>query len=201
MRALLLLVFLSLISSSVHAHRVLASVFPSGGAIEGEIGFSNGKMAVGETVIITGPDGEVLGEVITDEEGFFVFTPTEPVAHTFHADLGAGHVARVTMSAEEVARVIGVGVATPTPTPGATAQGATSQPLEVDALPLPGCGSSEAQRALIAEIVRDELRPLRREITALREHHGLQSILGGIGYILGIFGVGFYVAARRRFNA
>ena len=54
------------------------------------------------------------------------------------------------------------------------------------------------ERLAIAEAVRDELRPLRREIAAYREKNDLQTILGGIGYIVGIFGLGFYVAARRR---
>jgi nickel transport protein len=45
--------------------------------------------------------------------------------------------------------------------------------------------------------VRDELRPLRREITAYKEKNDLQSILGGIGYIFGFFGIAYYIAARR----
>ena len=55
-----------------------------------------------------------------------------------------------------------------------------------------------AERDAIAEAVRNEVRPLRREIAAYKEKNDLQTILGGIGYIAGLFGVGFYVAARRR---
>ena len=73
------------------AHKVIAGVFPSGDAIEGELGFSNGDMAAGTEVVVTGPDGAELGRTITDEDGFFLFIPTAPVAHTFRADLGAGH--------------------------------------------------------------------------------------------------------------
>ncbi len=46
-----------------------------------------------------------------------------------------------------------------------------------------------------------ELRAIKREIaalkTAMNEPH-LKDILGGIGYILGLFGIAFYVHARRR---
>ena len=42
------------------------------------------------------------------------------------------------------------------------------------------------------------MRPLRQEITAYRNHNDLQTILGGIGYIAGLFGLGCYLAARRR---
>jgi nickel transport protein len=108
------------------AHKVIAGVFPAGDAIEGELGFSSGDMAVGQEVIVYGPDGAELGRTMTDEDGFFLYTPTSPVAHSFTADMGAGHVAKVVMAAEEVAEVMGVAarsVDTPavaTPIKGAT---------------------------------------------------------------------------------
>jgi nickel transport protein len=109
------------------------------------------------------------------------------VAHRFFANLGAGHIADVTMPAEEVAAILGQAplvTAAPSPAPGAA----------------PGAGAPDpgAQRALLAEVVRDEMRPLRREIAAYREKNDLQTILGGMGYIAGLFGLGFYLAARRR---
>ncbi|PJE27836.1 nickel transport protein [Pseudooceanicola antarcticus] len=174
------------------AHKVIASVFPSGSAIEGEVGFSNGAMAVGQEVQVFGPDGALLGRVLTDDDGFFLFTPTEPVAHRFRADLGAGHVANVTMEAAEVARILGT-------TPAAPAgDGTPAGDTGPTGAPASAAGFSAAQQAEIAQMLRDELRPLRREIAAYRERNDLQSILGGIGYIVGLFGLGFYLAARRR---
>lgn len=166
------------------AHKVIAGVFPSGEAIEGEIGFSNGAMAGDAEVTVHGPDGAELGRVRTDTDGFFLYVPTSPVAHTFRSDLGAGHMADVTMPAQEVAEILG-------------------QAPVVTQAPPPAAASAEAaltgrQRALLAEVVRDEMRPLRREIAAYREKNDLQTILGGIGYIVGLFGLGFYLAARRR---
>jgi len=188
-RAVLALV-LVLLPLEAAAHKVIAAVFPSGDAIEGEIGFSNGDMAVGVTIAVTGPDGAVLGEAVTDADGFFIFTPEEPVAHTFYSNLGAGHVADVTMPAAEVAAILGVAaieaeVAEQIPDPAGQA-GLTVASLTVE------------ERLAIAEAVRDEIRPLRREIAAYREHNDFQTILGGIGYILGLFGLGFYIAARRK---
>ncbi|MBV6635165.1 MULTISPECIES: cobalt ABC transporter permease [Mameliella] len=171
------------------AHKVIAAVFPSGSAIEGEIGFSNGDMATDQPVEVYGPDGTLLGETVTDADGFFIYTPTEPVAHTFRSDLGAGHLANVTMPAEEVARILGVAA----PEPAA--------PAPTTAPAAPGVALSDADRAEIARIVRDEMRPLRREIAAYREKNDLQTILGGMGYILGLFGLGFYIAARRQLKS
>lgn len=175
------------------AHKVIAGVFASGDAIEGEIGFSNGDMVVGAEVTVTGPDGTELGQTVTDEDGFFIYTPTTPVAHTFFSDLGAGHVAEVTMKAAEVARIMGVAApedasATNTATPPASANAANG-------------ALTDEERAAIAEAVRDEMRPLRREIAAYKEKNNLQTVLGGIGYIVGLFGLGFYLAARRKLAA
>ncbi|MBO9476708.1 cobalt ABC transporter permease [Shimia sp. R11_0] len=172
------------------AHKVIAGVFPAGDAIEGELGFSNGDMAVDQEVIVYGPDGAELGRTVTDADGFFLYVPTQPVAHRFTADLGAGHVANVTMAAQEVAKIMGVAaevVAT------SEVQAAVAGPEAVIV-----AGLSDEERAAIAKAVRDELRPLRREIAAYREQNDLQTILGGIGYILGLFGIGFYIAARKK---
>ncbi|MDA5558558.1 cobalt ABC transporter permease [Shimia sp. MMG029] len=174
------------------AHKVIAGVFASGDAIEGELGFSNGDMAVAQEVVVTGPDGAELGRTVTDEDGFFLFTPTSAVAHTFYADMGAGHIAEVTMPAKEVAEIMGVAaevVETAVPVP-AVGEGAVML-----------ASLSAEERAVIAEAVRAEVRPLRREIAAYREHNDLQTILGGIGYIVGLFGIGFYVAARKKLAA
>jgi nickel transport protein len=173
------------------AHKVIAGVFPAGDAIEGELGFSNGDMATDQEVMVFGPDGAEIGRTKTDADGFFLFTPTQPIAHTFRADLGAGHVANVTMPAEEVAAILGVTRVTPQP----------AAAVPANAAPAAAASLSDEERQAIATAVRDELRPLRREIAAYREKNDLQSILGGIGYIIGLFGFGFYLAARRKMAA
>ncbi len=189
MRQLALILALCAAPLPALAHKVIAGVFASGDAIEGEIGFSNGTMATDTEVVVTDPNGVELGRATTDADGFFIYTPTAPVAHTFFADLGAGHVAEVTMPAEDVAKIMGVAVQnTPAASPTLTA---ASEGLTVASL-------SDEERQAIAAAVRDEIRPLRREIAAYREHNDLQTILGGIGYIFGLFGLGFYLAARRK---
>jgi nickel transport protein len=167
------------------AHKVIAGVFASGDAIEGELGFSNGDMASDTEVVVTGPDGTELGRVVTDADGFFIYTPTSAVTHTFFADLGAGHIAEITMPAAEVAEIMGVEAIE---TPAATTTGDAAS-------------FNAEQQQVIAKVVRDEMRPLRREIAAYREQNDLQTILGGIGYIVGLFGLGFYLAARRKLAA
>lgn len=173
------------------AHKVIAGVFPAGDAIEGEVGFSNGDMATDAEIIVTDPDGAELGRTDTDADGFFLFKPTKAMPHTFTADLGAGHVMNVTMPADEVAAIMGKSL--------------PDKPRAAK-VTLAAAGSiaparTETEREIIAKAMRDEIRPLRREIAAYREHNDFQTILGGIGYIFGLFGLGFYLAARRKMAA
>ncbi|WP_407493605.1 cobalt ABC transporter permease [Pseudooceanicola sp. MF1-13] len=189
MRPGVLALMLSMAPLPALAHKVIFGVFPSGDAIEGELGFSNGDMAVGAVIEVYDTSGTKLGDATTDGDGFFLYTPQSPVAHQFRADLGAGHVAEAVMPADEVAAILGVAKIDP-PAPAATAA-ATAPSVIVASL-------SDADRAEIATIVRDEMRPLRREIAAYKEKNDLQTILGGLGYIAGLFGLGFYIAARRR---
>lgn len=173
------------------AHNVISGVFPSGKDIEGEIGLSDGTMAVGALVEVFDEAGNKLGETVTDEDGFFLFTPTQPVAHIFRSDLGAGHVADTTMSAADVAQLMGQEAAAATS--GASVLGGAPAQMASGAV-----GLTDETRAEIATMLRNELRPIRQELTALKTETNFQSILGGIGYIVGLFGLAFYIAARRK---
>jgi nickel transport protein len=171
----------------VLAHNVISSVFASGTDIEGEVGFSNGDMAADLLIEVFDEAGNKLGETRTDADGFFLFTPTRPVAHIFRGDLGAGHVAEVVMEDTDVAQILGESPA-------------ASETAGTDAGPAAAAvsGLSDQARAELATMIRNELRPLRQELTAYKNKSDFQSVLGGIGYIFGLFGLGFYIAARRK---
>ena len=170
------------------AHNIISSVFPSGSDIEGEIGFSSGDMATDLLVEVFDEAGNKLGETVTDADGFFVYTPTQPVTHIFRGDLGAGHVAEVIMTAADVAALMGQDAAVSTSAASATAPASTAGLS----------GLSDQARAELATMIRTELRPLRQEISAYKNKNNLQTILGGLGYIAGLFGLGFYIAVRRK---
>ncbi len=176
------------------AHKVVLSAYAAGDVIEGELGFSNGDMAVDTVVNVLDTDGNTLGETRTDADGFFVFTPTQAVPHVFKADLGAGHVAAVTLAVDDLPASVARGAGTVVETSLAAAPGA----IPSDGTVLPVAAPPSVVREMIAEAVRNEVRPLRREIAAYKEQHDLQTVLGGIGYILGVFGLAFFLLARRQ---
>ncbi len=73
--------------------------------------------------------------------------------------------------------------------------------------PKMGIGGGEGYEQILALLQEQdkknshELRQIKREIAALRqqlENPGIREIMGGVGYILGLFGVAAYVASRKK---
>lgn len=186
-----LLMAVAAVAPPALAHKIIVNTFVAGDTIEGEVGFSDGAMATDTPVTVRAPDGRVLGETRTDADGFFSFTPTEAVEHVFRADLGAGHVAEARVPVADLPAVLSGGAA-----PVAEAEPATTAPVEDTRAPQ--ATLTPAMRQAIAEAVRDEVRPLWRELASYKEKNDLQTILGGIGYIVGLFGVAFYLMGRQR---
>ncbi|NCC26682.1 MAG: cobalt ABC transporter permease [Gammaproteobacteria bacterium] len=182
-----------LLGGPAQAHKVVASAWVEGTDLVGEIGFSNGKPAPPGTLVEVFDHAlRKLGETATAEDGLFRFSRSnglgnelsgeavEGVALTVRSDLGAGHLAEIRLSPAEAA-----------PLSGRSASDALQGVAETLT------PTDSELRALIAEAVRQEVQPLRREIVQLKERAGLQQILGGIGYIAGLFGLLFFVYGRR----
>ena len=102
------LVLISLLgmNAAALAHNVVSGVYADGMTIEGEIGFSSGAMAEdGLLVEVFNEAGDKLGETHLDEHGQFVYTAKRVQAHTFKADLSSGHIAQMTLEADELSDV------------------------------------------------------------------------------------------------
>nr|WP_319484600.1 cobalt ABC transporter permease [uncultured Cohaesibacter sp.] len=199
------------------AHKVIVSAYADGVDIEGEIGFSNGDMAVQTDVDILDDDGNILASTKTDDDGIFRYTPTKRIPLTFRANLGAGHVATYHMGLDELPEGIGgdkksaaaadavndVVAQMAATTIGASEGSASSVAMGLDPAMLQKLIAAEVGQQLeafkpeIATQMRNEIKPLRKVISEYMEKNDLQAILGGIGYICGLFGIGFYVAAMR----
>jgi hypothetical protein len=67
--------------------------------------------------------------------------------------------------------------------------------------PVESCADVATLLARQEEKTSREFKQLKRDLAALSqqiEEPGLREIFGGVGYILGIFGVAAYVASRRQ---
>lgn len=185
MRLNLICLLLILASSPSFAHNVLGGVYAIGTDIEGEIGFSNGDMAAGKTVVVSDPAGKEIVRVATDDKGFFVFTAVQRVDHHFFADLGSGHVFETVLKAEELPDTLGDIVKLETNT----------SPLSS---PTDGKLVGSELQALIEKSVAKQVKPLRQELNAYKEKASFQDVLGGIGYIFGLCGIGIWLNQRKQ---
>jgi len=177
------------------AHKVLMDVYADGSAVVGELGFSDGSMAQGATVEVLDAKGNKLAEVKTDAKGVFRYVPTKKEALSFRSNLGAGHMGFADMSVDDLPENIGGAASEAAPAAASTAAASTEA-----AAPAATAAVPDDLTQIIGKEVRRNVKPLREMIYKMKEKNDLQAILGGIGYILGIFGVGFYVAARCKYR-
>lgn len=175
------------------AHNVLSAAYADGNNIEGEIGFSNGEMALSGAVVEVYIGDKQVGSTKIAEDGIFLWQATHQADHRFYANLGAGHVAQILLPADEL----------PDDLPGLDGQIAVVPQRAVTSTAdagIKGNGGNNASELsrLVNKAVAKQVIPLRKEIMGLREKARFQDALGGIGYIFGIFGVAAWLVARQK---
>lgn len=157
----------------------LFAVF-DGTQVVGEAYFTGGAGARGLTVGAVDATGKQVATARTNDAGRFVF-PSLPLSDVeLIVDSGDGHVARFHLSAADL---------------GGAPAPAGSQPHKhaFDAAPQPPADLEQ----IVERAVARRLAPLRRQIAAYEAKVRLHDILGGLGYLAGLAGLGFWLLARR----
>lgn len=184
----LYLLFTLIFSVNAIAHNVVGGVYAIGDEIEGEVGFSNGSMAKAGTIVtVLTQTGAPIGEVTTDDNGFFTFTAKNRIVHVFTVNLGAGHQLSMQLAADELPEALSHDVIKPTSEEHFREVSLTDIPVIADPSIL----------LLIDKAVAKQIKPLRKEIQLLREKSGLRDIIGGIGYIFGLLGLIAFLRERK----
>lgn len=187
-KTLIALILTMALSTPSLAHKVLAGVYvvdsdAHSATIEGEIGLSNGTMApAGITVRMYNQAGEQLDETQTREGGVFQFITTQGGDLRFWANLSAGHVMDISLPADELPDQLSASNPSAEPLAPPTESSATDQ---------------AALKHLVSRAVADQIRPLRKDLAAYKEAAKWHDVLGGIGYIFGLFGIAAWVQSRR----
>ncbi len=187
-RALLSLVVLaSLLSADrAFAHKTRVFAYVQGKAINGEVYFSGGSPAQKATVTMFDPSGKKLGKATTDERGKFSYQPRVRCDHRAVFDSGDGHAAEYTIPGDELPADL--------PTPAGPAPKA-EKPVE-PVTQSPTLSEKELEAAIEAAVAR-QIIPLRKQLDQYEQKTRLRDILGGIGYILGLMGLTYYLQSRR----
>ncbi len=190
-----LMLSLCLVVTTGLAHKVNLFAWAEGKTISGYVYFPGGGRAQNVSVRFEAPDGTLLGRTTTNGQGEFTFETSAVVAHHIVADLGDGHAAEYTLSAEE----LGVPETADSSAPEITeASEKASAPNAVVESKAPVNSGGVIQASALEKIVAKQIVPLREQIERYENRVRLHDILGGIGYLFGLAGVVFYINSRKR---
>ena len=198
--ALLLLLNLPL-PAQAHKLKLFGSV--EGRTISGYAYYSGGGRPAGVKVFLLGPDGEHLGEAVTNDRGEFELEAPVKADLLLTLKTADGHTASWPLTAGEfpadLKRLNESAVVSP------------RSGNEVETLgrskdhPLPETGLFSVElRKLVTAAVSDSIKPLQQQIVLYRSQLDqyenrirFHDILGGIGYILGMAGLFMMIKGRK----
>jgi nickel transport protein len=179
---------------AAQAHKVTIFAWAEGDRVFTQSKFSGGKRVNNGTVEVFDSRGDLLLTGQTDDQGEFSFVAPAVTDLNIVLTAGMGHQNSWHLSATELSGPSGQAVeekmappadATPVrvePHPGPVAPGLTPQAVE----------------AIVAKQLEEKLRPLNRLMVAAQEKGpSMGDIFGGIGYILGLVGLGAYLRYRK----
>lgn len=195
--ALAIAVLCLLYADTAQAHRVNIFAWLEGDTIVTECGFRrNAPVKGGSVTVLDDTNGEELLRGTTDDGGRFSF-PVPQAARNGHGlsiriNAGEGHQNEWHMAASEFTALLPAGAQTLPATPPAQAPARAEKPAEHRPL------TREELNAALHEALERQLAPLRRTL-AERSEEGprLQDVIGGLGWIMGLVGMGLYFTRRR----
>jgi len=182
--------------SPAHAHRLKVFATVEGDKVSGYAFFIGGGRAEGATLIIRNAAGDDLHRGTTDDHGAFTWQAARAQDLTIIIDARDGHIAEGRIKADRFVGTSGAG----TVIPSAGASEGTAAPM-----PATATASGSLDQAALASLVdravdRAVSRQVRPLLEAYDEAEGrirFNDVAGGIGMIVGLIGIGMWVAARR----
>lgn len=194
--ALLAAVLCLACADAVSAHRVNIFAWLEGGNVAVECSFRrNTPVREGTVTVFDDTNGEELLRGTTDADGKFSFPVPQAVREghglRIRINAGEGHQNEWHMEAAEFA---GLAPAAATPPPAAAPAPARTEATPEQVVTV----GREELTAIVNSALERQLGPLRRELAARNEEGPrLQDIVGGLGWIMGLAGMGLYFARRR----
>lgn len=180
------------------AHSVHVFAFVDGDAIQVDAYFAKKrKVRHGRLVVTDAETGATIHEGVTDENGLYRFRPPASfltAGHGLHIRLhaGEGHQDDWRMAADEVRTLS----AAPSAAPPREHPPAPAAPLPET---VAATGDASEWERLIGRVVDAKLAPIKRALARQEERApDFRDIVGGLGWIVGLLGMGTYVNYRRR---
>lgn len=190
-----LFILLVIAPATARAHKVTVFAWVEGDTVITQSKFAGGRFAQGARVEVYNRAGEKLLEGRSDNQGQFAFAPPQPEDLHIVMIAGAGHRAEWWVRSDEFTPSTAVAP------PASAKQGVRSssppgppieQPSETVAL------TRDELQTLVEGAVERKLVPVLRRLEQQGDDASLNEIVGGIGYILGLVGLGAYMHSRRK---
>lgn len=183
----LLLTGLLLCSFPLSAHKLKVFALAEGVTIQGQAYFVGGAPASGAEIRIKDGEGNLLARLQPDTQGHFSYRIERVMDYEVVADTRDGHQMSWFLKAAEF---------TPESaamTPAGASEGEAGDPASAS----PGTEQSRTKRQACGE---NASHPSESMVAALRDcesRQRLRDILGGLGYIVGLAGLGLWWSGRR----
>jgi nickel transport protein len=177
------------------AHKVYVFAWAEGDKVFTDSYFSKSQKVKNGKVNVYGPDGALLVEGTTDDNGSYAFVPPQKVDLRIEIEAGTGHRGEYILTADELPA--SAGAAEPAPTQTETpAQTESTEEVKAAAEKTAAVAAVDPQmlKTIVNEALDQKIRPLERAIADLRKEQGpgITEIFGGIGYIIGLMGLALY---------
>ena len=172
----MVIIFLCLFSllfvRDVFAHKIKIFAAQDGADITGTVYFPGGGKAHKVKVLVFDEANKQTAELITGENGEFIYTPERQCDYTFVVETEDGHKADFLLDKEEI----------PPDRKAAEQKNNASENNDI-------VYNENLVTQQISAIVSRQIRPLRDQIESYEESVRMRDIIGGIGYIFGILGL------------
>ena len=175
---------------SVFAHKVNVFAYVEGEKIYTESYFNDGKKCIDSKIEVFDNQGNKLLEGLTDKEGEFSFeVPLEDEDLKIVLTASMGHRAEYSISADEIRGSVGL------------IKEENEEPVSI-VFPETSSVDLKEIQSIIEDTLDEKLKPIMREIIEIKKSQedkiSPTEIIGGIGYIIGIFGIVAYFLSRKR---
>jgi len=180
------------------AHKLNMFAYAEGNEIFAEGYFVDGKRAKNSAVKVFDASNKELLQGTTDVDGQFSFAIPQLSDLRITINAGMGHQAEFTLTKDELSGEEEAVASRPPATPSnldSASPGTPDGPLNpVTAINI----DNTALRSEVERAVGKAIKPLMRELSAMRAEKSMADIIGGIGFIFGLFGIAMYFKVRKQ---
>ncbi|MDR2387698.1 MAG: hypothetical protein LBE80_08975 [Deltaproteobacteria bacterium] len=163
--------------------------------------YFSGKSPVRQgTVLIQDSDGKQLDSAKTDDKGDVCFNRPQTTSDlTFVVEAGEGHRAEFKLRAEDLPPLETSATPTePEPSGDASASANPSGNAGTASVPAGSGANLEQLRTMFRQELGSQLGPITRALTEADDKSPtLKDIIGGLGWLVGIFGLAFWYSGRK----